>query len=105
MNSPKGKVHLVFAVKFDGRHKARLVVVGHLTPEPIENIYSGVVSLRNLRLVIFLGKLNNLPYRPVVKHQHMYTIFWLLVLNYWSRREIVLPTICPHHLIQQGGAQ
>ena len=33
---------------------------GHLSPEPIENIYSGVVSLRNLRLVIFLGKLNNL---------------------------------------------
>ena len=33
---------------------------GHLTPEPAENIYSGVVSLRNLRLVIFLGKLNNL---------------------------------------------
>ena len=33
---------------------------GHLTPEPIENIYSGVVSLKYLRLVIFLGKLNNL---------------------------------------------
>ena len=33
---------------------------GHLTPEPIENIYSGVVSLRDLRLVIFLGKLNQL---------------------------------------------
>ena len=33
---------------------------GHLTPEPIENIYSGVVSQRNLRLVIFLGKLNHL---------------------------------------------
>ena len=49
-----------FSVKFDGRHKARLVADGHLTPEPIENIYSGVVSLRNLRLVIFLGKLNNL---------------------------------------------
>ena len=45
MNPPKGyhknKVHLVFAVKFDGRHKARLVADGHLTPEPIENIYSG----------------------------------------------------------------
>ena len=50
----------MFADKFDGRHKARLVADGHLTPEPIENIYSGVVSLRNLRLVIFLGKLNNL---------------------------------------------
>ena len=64
MNSPKGyhriKVHLVFAVKFDDKKKARLVADGHLTPEPIENIYSGVVSLRNLRLVIFLGKLNHL---------------------------------------------
>ena len=64
MNSPKCyhriKVHLVFAVKFDGRHKARLVADDHLTPEPAENIYSGVVSLRNLRLMIFLGKLNNL---------------------------------------------
>ena len=64
MNQPKGyhkiKVHLVFAVKFHGRYKARLVVDGHLTPEPVENIYSGVVSLRDLRLVVFLGKLNNL---------------------------------------------
>ena len=30
------------------------------SPEPIETIYSGVVSLRNLRLVIFLDELNNL---------------------------------------------
>ena len=52
MNSAKG-YHRI-------KHKARLVADGHLTPEPIENIYSGVVSLRNLRLVIFLGKLNNL---------------------------------------------
>ena len=63
-NPPKGyhriKVHLLFALKFDGRHKVRFVADGHLTPEPTENTYSGVVSLRNLRLVIFLGKLNNL---------------------------------------------
>ena len=36
MNPPKGyhriKVHPVFAVKFDGTHKARLVADGHLTP-------------------------------------------------------------------------
>ena len=64
MNSPKGyhriKVHLVFAVKFDGRHKARLVADGNLTPDPIENIYNGEVSLRNLRLVTFSDKLSNL---------------------------------------------
>ena len=64
MNSPKCyhriKVHLVFAVKFDGKHKARFVADGHLMPESAENIYSGAVSLRNLRLVIFPGKLSNL---------------------------------------------
>ena len=63
-NPPNGyhriKVHLVFAVKFDGRHKSRLVTDAHLTAEPIENICSGVVSLRNLSLVVFLGKLNHL---------------------------------------------
>ena len=52
MNPPKGyykiKVHLVFAAKFDGRHKDRLEADGSLRPEPAENIYSGVVSLRNL---------------------------------------------------------
>ena len=47
-------------MKYNGRHKARLVADGSLTPEPAENIYSGVVSLRHLRLVIFLGELNNL---------------------------------------------
>ena len=64
INAPQGyhkiRVHLIFAVKYDGRHKARLVADGLLTPEPVESIYSGVVSSRNLRLVIFLGKLNHL---------------------------------------------
>ena len=32
---------------------------GLLTPKPAENIYSGVVSLRNLWVVIFLHRLNN----------------------------------------------
>ena len=33
---------------------------GHLTKEPNETVYSGVISLRNLRLVMFLAELNNL---------------------------------------------
>ena len=52
--------------------KARLVANGHLTPEPGENIYSGVVSLINLRLVIFLGKLNNLDiWGPDIGNAHL----------------------------------
>ncbi|KAL7577484.1 hypothetical protein ACA910_004765 [Epithemia clementina (nom. ined.)] len=63
-NAPPGyqkiRVHLVFAVKHDGRHKARLVADGHLTKEPVETIYFGVVSIRNLHITIFLSELNNL---------------------------------------------
>ena len=39
------RVHLVFDVKHDGRHKARLVADGHLTDVPVDSVYSGVVSL------------------------------------------------------------
>jgi hypothetical protein len=62
--SPDGykkiRVHLIFAVKHDGRHKARLVADGHLTDVPVESVYSGVVSLRGIRLIIFLAELNDM---------------------------------------------
>ena len=45
---PKGykqiTVHLVFNVKHDGRHKARLVAGGHLTDDPIESVYSSLLT-------------------------------------------------------------
>ena len=41
----KIRVHFVYAVKHDGRFKARLVADGHLTKNPVESIYSGVVTL------------------------------------------------------------
>jgi hypothetical protein len=53
-------VHLVFDVKHDGCHKARLVAGGHLTDPPLDSVYSGVVSLRGFRLVLFLAELNGL---------------------------------------------
>ena len=56
----KIRVRFVYAVKHDGRFKARLVADGHLTKEPVESIYSGVVSLRSLRMVLFLSQLNDL---------------------------------------------
>ena len=40
----KIRVHLVYALKHDGRHKAQLVANGHLTEEPLDSGYLGVVS-------------------------------------------------------------
>jgi hypothetical protein len=46
---PKGfskiRVHLIYDVKHDGRHKARLVADGHITNIPVDSVYSGVVTL------------------------------------------------------------
>jgi hypothetical protein len=53
-------VHFVYAVKHDGRYKARLVAGGHLTDTPIDSVYSSVVPLRGVRMVIFVAELNAL---------------------------------------------
>ena len=52
--------HLVFAIKYDSRQKARIVADGYLTDVPLESVYSGVVSLGKLRIVILLEDLNGL---------------------------------------------
>ena len=52
------RVHLVYAVKHDGRHKARLVAGGHLTETPVDSVYSSVVSLRGVRILTFIAELN-----------------------------------------------
>ena len=54
------RVHLVFDCKHDGRRHGRLVADGHLTDIPVDSVYSGVVSLRGFRLLLFLAELNGL---------------------------------------------
>jgi len=51
---------MVYAVKHDERKKSRFVAGGHLTGDPGESVYSSVVSLRGVRIVVFLAELNNL---------------------------------------------
>jgi Reverse transcriptase (RNA-dependent DNA polymerase) len=51
---------MIHDVKHDGRHKSHLVAGGHQTEVNTEDVYSGVVSLRGIRLVIFLADLNQL---------------------------------------------
>ena len=50
----------VFAVKQDGRHRARLVAGGHRTDPTGVDAYSGVIMLRTLRLAILYGIKNNM---------------------------------------------
>ena len=52
--------HLVYAVKHDGRHKARYVAGGHLTDTPIDSVYSSVVTLRGVRMLTFIAELNKM---------------------------------------------
>mgnify|MGYP000408908283 FL=1 len=54
-------VHLVFDVKEDLKRKSRMVAGGHMTKPLKESVYSGVASLRSLRIVTFLSELNALP--------------------------------------------
>lgn len=56
----KIRVHFVYDVKPDLRRKARLVADGHLTEIPISSVYSSVVSLKGLKITIFIAELNQL---------------------------------------------
>ena len=57
---PENKGKPDFAGKCDRHHKARLLAEGQLTPDPIDSIYSRVISTRSLRLSTFLAKLNKM---------------------------------------------
>eukprot|EP00957_Ditylum_brightwellii_P111977 8539299-Ditylum_brightwellii.AAC.1 len=56
-------VPLIYAwgIKFDGRHRARLVANGKVTiGPPEEDVWSGVVNTESVRTAMFLAMLNNL---------------------------------------------
>ena len=63
-NAPEAYQHIrsrmIYDVKHDGRHRARFVAGGHLTEIPLESCYSGVVSMEDVRTIVFLAELNQL---------------------------------------------
>ena len=56
----KIRAHFILDVKHDGKHKARLVADGYLTNVPLSSVNSHMVSLRGIRLVLFIAELNGL---------------------------------------------
>ena len=63
-NAPPGwshvASHLVFDVKMDFTRKARWVLYGHKTPNPIGSTYAGVVSRKSVRIAFTYATLNGL---------------------------------------------
>jgi hypothetical protein len=51
---------MVFDVKYDLRHKEKLVAGGNWTVNDKEDIYSGVVRMDTVRIGFFLGELYGL---------------------------------------------
>ena len=56
----KSSGHLVFDVKMDFTRKARWVKDGHLTPDPIDSNFAGVVSRESVRIALTYAALNGL---------------------------------------------
>jgi hypothetical protein len=52
--------HLVYNVKMDFTRKARWVLDGHKTPDPIGSTYAGVVSRESVRIAFTYTTLNGL---------------------------------------------
>ena len=56
----KSSGHLIFDVKMDFTRKARWVKDGHLSPDPIDSNYAGVVSRESVRIAFTYAALNGL---------------------------------------------
>ena len=56
----KSSGHLIFDVKMDFTRKARWVKDGHLSPDPIDSNYAGVVSRESVRIAFTYAALNRL---------------------------------------------
>jgi hypothetical protein len=54
------RVAFLFNIKDDLHCKSHLDAGGHMTAPPKDSLYSGIVTLRSLRLCMFLGELNSL---------------------------------------------
>jgi hypothetical protein len=88
--------HMVYAVKHDGRHKARMVAGGHRTETPADSIYSGVVSLPGIRIVTFLAELNGLELWNTNIGNAYLESYTKEKVCYWRIRRIGRPHVHDH---------
>ena len=66
------RVHTIFNVKVDGRHKSCVVPDGHLIATPSESVYSGVVLLRGLQTCVFISELYSMvPWATDIENAYL----------------------------------
>ena len=96
MGSKRSLCHMFFDVKFYGRRKARFVAGGHLTLDPGEDAYFGVVAPEAIRLALFAAAHNDLKimaadignaYLHAKTKEKLYTIVGRSMTSY--RRESI----------------
>ena len=103
----KIRVHFVFAAKHCGKFKVRLVADGHLAKEPTESVYSGVVSLRGLRLVMFLVELNKLQlWGGDIGNAYLETLtkekLYIIAGHEFGELQGHILIFCKNHYMEQG---
>ena len=64
--------HLVWDVKMDFTRKARWVLDGHKTPDPIGSTYAGVVSRESVHIALTDAALNDLDvFAAIIKNAYL----------------------------------
>ena len=64
--------HIVWDVKMDFTRKARWVLDGHKTPDPIGSTYAGVVSRESVQIALTYAALNDLDVLLPTSRMHIY---------------------------------
>ena len=68
--------HLIWSVKMDLTRKARWVLDGHKTPDPVGSKYAGVVSRESVQIAFTYAALNDLDVCIPKALYHLWTRVW-----------------------------
>ena len=78
--------HLVWDVKMDFTRKARWVLDGHKTPDPIGSTYAGVVSRESVHIAFTYEALNGLDvFAADIRNAYLQAPFSKALYHLWSR--------------------
>ena len=82
----KASGHLILDVKMDFTRKARWVLDGHKTPDPIRSTFTGVVSRESVRIAFTYAALNGLQvFAADICNAYLQALLSKGLRHVWSR--------------------